>query len=286
MCISIQVVLTKDFHEGLEAFRWKFLRLHLHWEVVAQDSEGVVIIFAMGGDAFATYLRVTRGGEVGDDQGPVPDVLLKCCREHAALPLQLHVALPVPGEQRTWALFGGGEAFQKILLESPERWRRHMLGEVDVAAWIQRHGGPSDLQIRTRHGWPYALIDGEPLKVDGVGAFPLDDPPLYPAELCRSVTASDECWILTCECSVPACQGIHSGLLVVHQGDFTLWRSPGHPENPLAIFDRKRYGRTVLDAVRRLLKRVPQYTSLNWTAQIDPKSLRICLSRARWEMGW
>jgi len=169
----------------------------------------------------------------------------------------------------------------------PLLWKQHILGNKDAGTWLERAGGLSTLRIRlVDGGWPYALINGKPLKYPTLTEWRAEDPPLHPSELCRSVTTDDECWLFTCECSVAYCGGIQSGILVGHDGGLIIWRCRDAPNMPLAVFDEKQYRKTVLLAMKRLLRNPPQYSGLNWTMGVGPKYLRSALNRARAGKRW
>jgi hypothetical protein len=252
---------------------------------VARDEDGLVLLFTLGDERFATHLRVTRQEEDRGDFGPEPPLLTRIGNDCGATLLRLQVNLTVD-DGRTMHACHGEAAFRAALRSDPARWKRHMLGGVEAREWLARAGHLSGLRIRVEGGWPYAEVDGEPIRFPKGEWLRRDNPPVDPGELCRSVAANDECWLFTCECSEPACGAIDSGILVAHDQGLVVWRCPEFPEVPLAVFDQRAYRKAALTAVKVLLREPPHCSGLNWTMGIRPQQLRKALAAARACRSW
>jgi hypothetical protein len=271
-----------DLEHGLWVIERLFRNERLPMTEVARDEEGAILFFTIGGDGFAVHLLVTRWEPARKDLGPVPALLTEVCRRYRALPLQLRVNLE-PGEEQVWHRTFGDLAFQSALRSDRPRWKRHLLGGLSGAAWLERAGALSTLRIQSvEGGWPYALIDGKPVVLPAEGDhWCIKNPPLDPEHLCYSVTVDEEWWLFTCECSVAACGGIDSGVLVGHDDGLVVWRSREHPDLPMAVFEQRQYRKVILAAVKELLKNPPRYSGLNWGMAIKPEELRRLLGAVR-----
>jgi len=271
---------------GLRAIEALLRSEHLPLEAVVRDEEGLAMVFTLGGDPFATYLRVSRRLEDEETAGTVPALLARACREWAAEPLSLRMDLIIDGEGTVRACHGEG-AFRMALRADQARWKRHLLGGVAAREWLARAGHLATLQIRAvEGGWPYAVVDGGPLRLVKRHRWSTDDPPVDPGALCRSVTTDDECWIFTCECSDRYCGGIHSGILVAHDQGLVVWRSPEFPEVPLAVFGQQPYREAALAAMAALLRNPPRSGGLDWTTGTSPEWLRKALEDALAGRHW
>jgi len=165
--------------------------------------------------------------------------------------------------------------------------RKTGLGGVAAREWLARAGHLATLQIRAvEGGWPYAVVDGGPLRLVKRHRWSTDDPPVDPGALCRSVTTDDECWIFTCECSDRYCGGIHSGILVAHDQGLVVWRSPEFPEVPLAVFGQQPYREAALAGMAALLRNPPRSGGLDWTTGTSPEWLRKALEDALAGRHW
>jgi len=179
------------------------------------------------------------------------------------------------------------EALLQELRSNLGEWKRHILGNQRARFWLERAGGLSTLLIReVDGGWPYADVNGKPLEFPKLDQWRSEDPPVNPGELCRSVTTDDECWLFTCECSVHACGGINSGILVAHDEGLTIWRSPECPDVPLAVFDQQHYRDVIISSVKILLREPLPDSGLAWTMGVSPKYLRSALNRATAGKSW
>jgi len=270
-----------DLDHALWAISYLFEQQGLPLEEVARDGEGLVLFVNARGGALAVHLRATRWDPKGTGLGPVPALLTEMTRQYAAVPLQLRVNLKTFRE-RAWPTCFGEEAFRAALCAEPKRWQRPM-----DDAWLERAGGLSTLKIRiVRRGWPYALINGKPVSLPKHLHWSIDDPPLDPGELCRSVTSDGECMLFTCECSEPLCGGIEAAVQVDHDGGLVVWRNPEAPALPLGVFEASQYRKVIFAALETLLVNPPKYSGLNWGMAISPENLGKRLARAKAGEQW
>lgn len=273
-----------DLDRGLDAIQALFHAQQLCPEVGARDEEGLVLLFDLVGDRYAVHLRVTRWPREQTGTGSIPPMLLETSRLHAASPLQLRVNL-VPGEEGIGYDYHGVAEFIRAIRTPSRRWKLHLLAGIDAREWGNRSGGYSSLRATVENGALKLLIDGKtPVVPLGEGRF-LEDPPLDPVELCRSTVVDDECWIFTCGCGIPGCNGIYSGILVVHQDGLTVWRSLENPTVPLAVFHKGRYQRTILAATKALLRELPRGKGDYWV-RTERKDLAAALNKARTRQKW
>ena len=274
-----------SFATGLDHALWAidplFSSEHLTLEEVARGEDGLVLLLPIGAERFAIHLSVTRWDPERDDLEPAPALLAELCLHFKAIPLQLRVNLTPDGEGTSHRCFGE-EAFRIALRTPVGNWKRHLLGDVPAMDWLNRAGRLSTLRIQeVKGGWPYAILDGKAIRLPQEKHWCMDNPPLDPGELCRSVHMDDECWLFTCECSVPYCGGIHAGVLVAHEDGLVVWRSPEYPEVPLAIFSERHYRKVVFAAMKRLLEDPPAFSGLNWTQATSAVNLCSALAAAK-----
>ena len=184
---------------------------------------------------------------------------------------------------RSKSQFPGEEApIPEGLCADPARWKAYMLGGVPARTWLKRVGTLSSLRILVLpDGWPYARVNGAPLKYPELEGWRTEDPPLDPGELCRSVNTDDECWLFTCECGVHSCGGVESPVRVAHEEGLTVWRCPEHPLEPLAVFDQKDYRRVILRTVKDLLQDPISSGGMAWSQSVNPEYVRRALGWAR-----
>lgn len=273
-----------DLDHALWVVEWLFHSEGIRPQVITRKAEGALLAFTFGGDRFVTHVGVTRRTEPRAGLPLAPEELTEACREHHAIPLRLHVDLEAEDDHRLHTCHGES-AFRAALRQDADRWKRHMLGGLDIQEWVSRAGGISSLAICTADSnWPYASVDGEPPRLPHEETWNHTNPPIDPWALCRSVTTDDECWLFTCECGERGCAGINFGILVAHSQGLVLWRSRERPEIPIAVFEARPYRRVVLRAMKALLRTTAFTSSLNWTQSVRPRSLRRAIRMAR--KGW
>jgi hypothetical protein len=275
-----------DLDYALRAIGPLFQSEHLPMEEVTRDEEGLVLFFPLKAERFAVHLCATRRDPEREDLEPAPALLANVCRQYKAIPLQLRVNLTTR-DDRTISHCFGEEAFRKALHMPQGRWTRHLLGGVPAKEWLARAGRLSTLGIREVKGrWPYARIDGRQVVLPKDQHWCIDNPPLHPGELCRSVNTDDSCSLFTCECSEPLCGGIECGVLVAHEDGLVVWRSPERPTVPLAVFSRRQYRKVVLAAMKNLLKDLPKHSGLNWAMATSATRLHGALDAAKAGKSW
>ncbi len=173
------------------------------------------------------------------------------------------------------------------LRADPAGWKAYMLGGVPAHTWLERAGLLSSLRVLVLpEGWPYARVNGAPLKYPELEGWRMEDPPLDPGELCRSVNTDDECWLFTCECGVQICGGVEGPLRVAHDEGLTVWICPENPLEPLAVFDQKQYRRAILKTVNNLLQVPIPKGGMAWTQSVNPEFVRRALDWARAGKCW
>ena len=274
-----------DLDWGLGLFEGLFESLRLAPVVVSRDDDGLVQVFDIAEDRYVVHLRVSRWPDGIRGVGQMSPLLTHACKLHRALPLQLRVNLIATDEGVNYRFHGVAE-FLKEVRSSSSRWKRHLLSNIGVHEWIERAGGCSSFGLKAEGDRAQILINGKPPLLSIRDGSILEDPPVDVAELCRSASANDECWIFTCGCGVPGCNGIHSGLLVVHQGGYTVWRNSERPEVPMAVFRKWTYRRAILKGVTAFLNGLSPTGRSDGRGGVDADGLRIALKRIRAGMEW
>ena len=99
------------------------------------------------------------------------------------------------------------------------------------------------------------------LKIDGRH---LPCPSIALRELIRSLQTCGEYEIFTCGCGCAACAGICRDVVVVHDGDLTVWKAYGLKRKRVFVFNRDQYRTEVLTKSRQFMddyKRLPDARS-------------------------
>ena len=222
---------------------------HLHW----QDDGETILVASIAGSRLAIYVGFSSLKAELAQSRPMSSRAWSICQELGLNLHQIRVFRDYHSGNADY-LFQGVDSLVNDVRGNRVRWQAHLLGGVRGCEWAARLGSFSDLRLNTVGGRLRLRIDGEFVRLPiGDEGF-LQDPPVDVLELCRSACTDDECWIFTCGCGVPECNGIYSGIQVAHQDGFTIWRSPETPEVPLAVFRRWQYRRVVLQSVRALLR--------------------------------
>lgn len=280
-------VATKslDLDWGLGLFEELFDSLRLAPVVIARNDDGLVQLFTVAEGRYAVHLKVSRWPDGIKGVGPMPYLLVDACHSHGTRPLQLRVNL-IQADGGVYYRFHGVGEFLREVHSSSSRWKRHLLGNLGVQEWIDRAGGCSTFHLKAEGRDLQMLIDGNPPILTIRDGQTLENPPIDAEELCRSASCNDECWIFTCGCGVPGCNGIHSGLLVVHQGGYTIWRNSECPEVPMAVFRRWQYRRAILSVMVALLKEHSREDKPSRDASPTPAMLRTAFKKARAGIDW
>ncbi|WP_148300386.1 ankyrin repeat domain-containing protein [Holophaga foetida] len=266
-----------EFVQGL------FEKLMVKVVDVVREGDNAIVLARIAGEPLAALLDLTRNMLRPCEKEPIPDNLIGTCRGLGVRPYLLDACLAYDKGTTDW-VFRGDEALVQAIHGDRLRWQRHLLDGISAEDWVRQAGHISTLRVR-RVGCALSIeIDGLPISVPREGLPALESPIVDPLELCRSAVTDDECWIFTCSCGSPGCDGFWSGILVVHQGRHTIWRSIEQPDAPLAIFPRWHYRRTVLKAVRDLLRNGPPHIGPSWGPQ-RPR-LEKAYRLARTGQGW
>ena len=88
--------------------------------------------------------------------------------------------------------------------------------KVKAEEYIFKNRGDNSSAGVTRH---YACVT---LLIDGKKLF--DEYSVDMEELVKSLSTSGEYFIITCDCGIPECTGIHQGIVVTHNADQIEWQ--------------------------------------------------------------
>lgn len=236
----------------LEAVQGALSCLCMTFEPVLQKGDHALLVADLGNPALGIHLAITRQKQDKPGFSPIPEFVQETCDARGIHPFQIRANLIYGKGTIDFALHGCQDLIRHIQMDR-SRWQAHLLGGIRMKEWAARLGKVSALRVDA-HGCRLELrVDGRPVLLPIGKDMALDGPPVDPLELCRSTTTDGEYSIFTCECGVPGCNGIYSGIQVIHQGGLTLWRTAEHPGLPLAIFHRWQYRRTILRSIRALL---------------------------------
>jgi len=249
-----------------------FYRCHLKPELVAGYSCRTMMFGTMGDKRYVIYARVTRSEAEEQGPGPMPLVLFDAARELQAEPLVVRVNITHVGPGIVFKYFGVNEA-ERLLKSNPEYqavllrgktvndFRRLLHGkinrfelrfeQVDYTRWeyswdAYPDGDPVRLEPkRNVHGWVLRLVvDGQPVKT----------PVISLRHLVRSTFLNDGQYIFTDEVGEEL-DTIHPRVIVVSDGDITLWKAHGVKPRRVWMFDRQQYRAEVLSKVRDYVSR-------------------------------
>lgn len=271
----------EDMERALKSVRDHLDDLQTPVRVIERVEGYLMLGFTFAGEPCVAQLSVSRKGDPGKPDVAMLPRLLELAGRCGAHPIQVHAELRFSGDF-SFADLSGLPEFIDSIHRDPDRWKRHMLGNVPARTWLERAGRVSEIGFRVvRDGWPYLLVDGHPLELPKVNCWQREDPPLDPWELCESVTKNNECLLFTCECSERECGAIYGGVLVAHDRGLTVWRCPDQPDVPLVVFDRRQYRKAILALAKRLIRHAPKGSGLNWTMGGSPRDLYRAMNRAR-----
>ena len=249
-----------------------FYRCHLKPELVAGYSCRTMMFGMMGDKRYVIYARVTRSEAEEQGTGPMPLVLFDAARELQAEPLVVRVNITHIGPGIVFKYFGVNEA-ERLLKSNPEYqavllrgktvndFRRLLHGKinrfelrfelVDYTRWeyswdAYPDGDPVRFEPkRNVHGWALRLVvDGQPVKT----------PVISLRHLVRSTFLNDGHYIFTDEVGEEL-DTIHLRVIVVSDGDITLWKAHGVKPCRVWMFDRQQYRDEVLSKVRDYVRR-------------------------------
>jgi hypothetical protein len=222
------------------------------FEPVLQKGEHALLVAHLGDAPLAIHVAITKKKQDRPGLGPIPGFVQDACEARDIHPLQIRANLTYDKGITNFVIHGCRDLIRHIQRDR-NRWQAHLLGGICMDDWAARLRRVSALQVVPQGGRLKLLVDGKPIVLPVGEDRNLEGPPVDLLELCRSTSTDGEFWIFTCGCGVPECNGIHSGIQVIHQGSFTLWRTRERPDLPLAIFRRWQYRRTILRSIRALL---------------------------------
>jgi len=189
---------------------------------------------------FVVYVRITLDEETEDGVGPIPGALIDAASELEAEPHVIRVHMQ-KAEQGTSFEYFGYQGFIDSVLSNESEWNRTLLGGKSVSDYFRLVGNTlSTLRLD-------AVADGDWVRfqilIDGRSP---NGHIIDPGALVHSTIRSDVYNIFTCTCGVAECAGIWRGVLVVNEGNLTLWRAYYARGRKIFVFDRTEYRNEIL----------------------------------------
>jgi hypothetical protein len=198
----------------------------------------------MGDLRFIVYVRVTCDDDPDPEDDTPPGTLLNAANDIGAEPHLIDVHVSKSGEYNAFR-YRGYQEFIRAVKAHESEWNRSLLKGKTVGDFLRLKGGElSELELvlekkKDDEGEFVRLR----LRIDGHEPY---DGTICPYELLKSTARSDEYFIFTCSCGEPGCAGIFHGIIVVNEGNRTLWKAYHAKLRKIFVFDRQQYTSEIL----------------------------------------
>lgn len=236
---------------GLKVVSNAFRRCRIVPRHPSEDEFGCnsFIYGELGSKKFLVYVRITLEDEHEEGAGPIPPLLLDASRLFDAEPHLIRVHMRKVGQGTGFEYFGY-EEFIESLLSHVREWNAQLIKPKSFDYYfgiLKGRISKIQLQLALADGFNHecrkASIVDLKLFIDGHEPYAGT---IDPGALLHSAVRGDVHGIFSCSCGVPECAGVWRGVIVVHHGDFVLWKAYYAKGRKLFLFDKEQYRTEIL----------------------------------------